>query len=323
MSAKSTPSMPQGDPARNSPSGPRGIRCGPGTGKFLFRIRQTHVAEHYAPLIARKAVGAVKLDLVLRTIALDAAFAGARPQIGMVLPVYSYEALHDLAKTFPEPKDGQRRLDRQSRHLKRKWVADQLGKLADLGLVRVEPRNGRRPAITVLSDRGGQVLDDPGAVVGRRAASPSDRYITIRGGIVASRALAGWSAAEVATYLAAVHAEFYNERGGGRNAITTGDGSWWRQLRWFNDPTMEPTDRVMISFSTTMLEQGLRAHTDTGMITKRTITHSPTSRRRLSQQRVLYIDHFDKLDRNRQQLPAAAFAEAVKEEAAAEPADPE
>lgn len=313
--------MPQPPPTHNPQRTPRGIRCGPGTGKFLFRIRQAHVAEHYAPLIARKAIGAVKLDLALRTIALDAAFAGDRRAVGMVLPIYTYESLHDLAKRFPDPRDGQRRLDRQSRHLKRKWVGEQLGKLADLGLVRVEPRQGRRPAITVLSDRGNQVLDDPGNVADWRTASPSDRYITIRGGIVASRALARWSAAEVAAYLAAIHAEFYNERGGGRPPAPPGEGTWWRQLRWFNDPAMEPTDRVLLPFSTTMLEQGLRAHVDAGLITKRPILHNPANQRRLSQQRVLYHDHFDKLDRNRTRLPAEAFAAALAEEATREPHD--
>ncbi len=317
----SSPSIPQSPPPRNPARTPRGIRCGPGTGKFLFRIRQAHVADHYAPLITHKAIGAVKLDIVLRTIALDAAFAGGRRQVGMVLPVYSYESLHDLAKTFPEPKDGQRRRDRDTRHLKRKWVGDQLAKLADLGLVRVQPRSdGRRPAITVLSDRGGQPLDDPGnAVDDWRIASPSDRYITIRGGIVASRALARWSAAEVAAYLAAIHAEFYNERGGGRPPVTPGEGSWWRQLRWFNDPAMEPTDRVMLPFSTTMLEEGLRRHVDAGLITKRAIVRNPVNKRRLSQQRVLYTDHFDLLDRNRSQLPADQFAAAVETEASSVP----
>jgi len=32
-------------------------------GKALFRIRQSHVANHYKPLIAQKAYAAVKLDL--------------------------------------------------------------------------------------------------------------------------------------------------------------------------------------------------------------------------------------------------------------------
>jgi len=310
--------MSQPRTGRNPTPAPRGIGCGPGTGKYLFRIRQAHVAEHYAPLIAQKAIGAVKLDLVLRTIALDEAFAGRRRPIGMVLPIYTYESLHDLAKELPQPRNAQRRLDRQARHLKRKWVADQLGKLADLGLVRVTPQPGRRSKIIVLSDRGGGRLDDPGAVADWRAAAPGDRYITIRGGIVASRALSRWSAAEVAAYLAAVHAEFYNERGANRPPVP-GEGTWWRQLRWFNDASMEPTDRVLLPFSTTLLEQGLQAHVAAGLITKRAIIRSPTSNRRISQQRVLYDDHFGKLDRGQREVPAEKFAEAVEAEAAVAP----
>jgi hypothetical protein len=139
----------------------RGIRCGPGAGKFLYRIRHVHISDHYAPLIAAKAVGAVKLDLVLRAIALPPEYAGARPP-GYVLWDWQYEHLHDLAKLRPSVRSDRRRSDRETRHLKRKWVGNQLAKLVDLNLVKIRDRAGSRPEIIVLSDRSKRPLDDPG-----------------------------------------------------------------------------------------------------------------------------------------------------------------
>jgi hypothetical protein len=52
-----------------------------------------------------------------------------------------------------------------------------------------------------------------------------------------------------------------------------------------------------------LLQQGLRAHVNAGLITGRTIIRNATNNRRLSRQRVLYREHFDKLDRGRAALP--------------------
>lgn len=294
----------------------RGIRCGPGVGKFQFRIRQTHVADHYGPLISAKAIGAVKLDLVLRTIALPPERAGKR-EAGFVLWNWSYENLHDLAKPWPEARTSTRRSDRQARHLKRKWVHNQMVKLADLKLVKLNHRDGHRPEILVLSDRGGLPLDDPGAE--NDWDWQRDRYITIRGGLIASRTLATWGAPEVAAYLAAIHAEFYNERGGDRRPKTDGTGNWWRQLAWFNNPHWDPVDRVMLPFSTTLLEAGLRAHVASGLITKKQILFHPTTRKPLTQPRMRYWDHFDKLDQKSIPLDPDEYAETVEQDAILEP----
>ena len=43
----------------------RGVR-----GKYQFRVRELHIAKTYVPLMKAKKVGAVKLDLLLRGIAL-------------------------------------------------------------------------------------------------------------------------------------------------------------------------------------------------------------------------------------------------------------
>jgi len=49
----------------------RGMVVGPGTGSHRFRIRQALVRDHYAPLIRGKSYGAVKLDMLLRCVALS------------------------------------------------------------------------------------------------------------------------------------------------------------------------------------------------------------------------------------------------------------
>ena len=302
--------------AENKPERPRtkGIQCGPGVGKFLFRIRQTHIAEHYGELITAKAIGAVKLDLVLRDIALQPEHAGARPA-GFVLWNWNYEHLHDLAKTAPQARSSSRRSDRQARHLKRKWISNQMGKLADLHLVKLKYRDGARPEIIMLSDLGRLPLDDPGAGSDWEQNWDRDRYVTIRGGVIASRTLAKWGAPEVAAYLAALHAEFYNERGAGRPPKSDGESSWWRQLAWFNNGDWQPTDRVLLPFSTTLLEEGLRAHVAAGLITKKQIIRNPLTKQKLSQRRMLYHDHFNKLDQRAIPVPADVYADFVEKSA--------
>src|ERR1039458_10282890 len=106
----------------------RPIMFGPGEGKALFRVRQSHVANHYKPLIARKAYAAVKMDLVLRAIALLPKDSGAR-EVGFVLRDWSYEDLHDLAKSTPAVRVAEDRRETETRHLKRKWVGNQMDKL--------------------------------------------------------------------------------------------------------------------------------------------------------------------------------------------------
>lgn len=119
---------------------------GPGRGKHQFRIRQQHVQDHYVLLIKRKACGAVKLDLLLRCVALLPQHAGGRPP-GFVTDHWSYEDLHDLVKDDPEQRNDARRDLKRTRHLKRKWVANQLEKLATENLVAVTPAPGSRPGI--------------------------------------------------------------------------------------------------------------------------------------------------------------------------------
>jgi hypothetical protein len=268
------------------------IEFGPGRGKGLVRIRHLHVAQHYAPLIARKSYGAVKLDLVLRAIALLPQDAGAR-QPGFVLRDWNYEHLHDLAKTPPELRVALERQDRQTRHLKRKWVGDQIKKLAAEKLVHIEERDGKRPNIVVLRDDGSeQPFDDPGAAGGLG----DDRYLSVRGSVIASGKLAEWKAAQVAAYLAALYAEYHQERGAGRSVSSDGTKKWWRQLAWFNNASWNPTDRVLLPFSKSLLEDGFNALKREGLISRKRINRDPRTARLFETARVLYSNEFARLD---------------------------
>jgi hypothetical protein len=264
---------------------------GPGEGKALFRVRQSHVANHYKPLIARKAYAAVKMDLVLRAIALLPKDSGAR-EVGFVLRDWSYEDLHDLAKSTPAVRVAEDRRETETRHLKRKWVGNQMDKLVAEKLVRLGPHKGR-PTIIVLRDDGsGLPFDDPGEAGGRG----DDRYLTIRGSVVASGRLATWKAPQLAAYFAAIYAEYHQDRGGGRRFSSDGTGSWWRQLSWFNSAQWYPMERVLLPFSKSLLEDGLNALSGEGLIARKNINRDPLSHKKLNGMRVLYSNQFAQLD---------------------------
>ncbi len=264
---------------------------GPGQGKALFRVRQSHVANHYRPLIAQKAYGAVKLDLVLRAIALLPKDAGAR-EVGFVLRDWSYEDLHDLAKDTPALRLDDERQERKTRHLKRKWVGNQMNKLQAEKLVRLEEHKGRPTLIVHRDDGSGLPFDDPGEAGG----SGENRYLTIRGSVIASGRLATWKAPQLAAYFAAIYAEYHQDRGGGRGFSSDGTGSWWRQLSWFNNAEWYPKDRVLLPFSKSLLEDGFNALSDEGLITRRNINRDPLSNKKLDSVRVLYQNRFAQLD---------------------------
>ena len=102
-------------------------------GKFLFRVRESHIRDHIAPLLSKNAVGAAKLDLALRGIALDPRHQGNRPEPGIVIPRHSYSALHDLVRDgsrYGDPEDS------STVRLKRKWMGEQLQRLENLNLLK-------------------------------------------------------------------------------------------------------------------------------------------------------------------------------------------
>ncbi len=238
----------------------------------------------------------MKLDLVLRAIALPPNRSGRRKP-GFVLRDWASEDLYDLAA--PPPRLRRERSDRtaaEERHLKRKWVADQLDKLAELKLVDVTSDPGRRSKIVVLRDDGsGRSFDDP--------AGKDELYLTIRGSVIASGHFATWGAPELAGYFAASIAAYYHPRGAGRGRSKPGTGTWWRQLSWFKDDQMDPKGHTVLPFAPSTIETGLAKHLASGLITKKKIRTDPVTNRRLVTERNLYTNHFDTLDKRVRRVP--------------------
>lgn len=261
-------------------------------GKHLFRVRERHAAEHLAPLIAARAAGTAKLDLVLRCIALSPQHASNR-QPGAVLPQCSWALLHDLAKGDKGLADDAPGMDPSPKalRLKRKWVGQQLLRLEEMNLVIRTKRPGNRSLLIVLRDDGsGEPFDDPDG-------SPGNTYITIPGSVIASRTLASWGAPELAAFLAAMAAE-KSERPKGRQS-EKGNGTWFRPLAWFADKDgfYGPSDRVRIPFSVPTLERGISRLEAADLLSRKRILKNPRTKARLRRPRNLYQNKFGSLGR--------------------------
>jgi hypothetical protein len=268
-----------------------GIQIGPGVGKGRYRVRQSLVVDHYAPLISARAYGAVKLDMLLRCIALSPDHAGKRRQPGLVLRDWRYEDLHDLVEPAPEVRTATTgRTDQEVVKLKRKWVAFQLKKLQARQLVKIMPRPGTTPQLIMLCDDGlGGVFDDPGAV------QPGVPYFTVQGTLIASGELLAWRAPEVAAYFACLLGELHADRGANR-PIRPGHESWWRPLTWFATDQWAPSQRTLLPFSTSLLEQGIASLRDRQMIKVKRVMIDPRTGRRLARPRNMYSDQFDRFE---------------------------
>jgi hypothetical protein len=277
-------------PRRAAKEEPRGLIYGRGViGKHRFRIRERHIAAHLIPLMTKRSLGAAKLDLLLRGIALPPD-VGDRPESGIVLQRYRYEHLYDLVNSG-------RRLGAQEPgtdpstavvRLKRKWVREQLLQLEKFNLVKRTPQRGRRSHLRVLSDDGtGASIDDPDG-------SEGNLYVTVLGSIISSGAFARWGVPEVSAYLAAMVAERYAP---GKRA-PAGTGKWFRSLGWFADKQRRygPDDRTPMAFSVATLERGLARLEKDGLISHAHITVDPSTRQRLQGRRNLYTNRFAELD---------------------------
>lgn len=269
----------------------RGLRLGGGVvGKFLFRIREQHTADHLIPLMRDRAVGAAKLDLVLRCIALSPRHAGPRLP-GLVLPGYSWEKLHDLARSADTLGEAPPDIDasREVIRLKRKWVGQQLARLEDRGLVKRFEQPGRRPKLLVLRDDGtGEPFDDPDGSAG-------NSYITVLGGVIASGHIAQWGTPELSGFLAAMTGERHAAPDGVPRR--PGHGKWFRSLAWFADKERRYSSgsRVLLPFSVPTLERGIAKLEDQGLVVRKRILHNPRTGRRLQGPRNLYENRFDTL----------------------------
>lgn len=265
-----------------------GVEYLPGvTGKYLFRVRQSHIAEHLGPLIARNASGAVKLDLVLRGLALLERDAGQRSP-GTLLPRVRYEELHDVCRdphhfTVGLPENALD--DPEVREKKRQWVRRQLKVLEELGLVEVVPREGKRPLITVLADDGsGDPLDDPGA----RASEPGNAYVTIHGGVLASDDFGTWGAPEVVAYLCAMTAERFDPS----PPKVAGTGTWYRPADWFGG-AHRLQGHVLYPFAERTIRSGLQRLEQAGWVSTAPLKRDPRTRRRFAHSKKLYTNRFD------------------------------
>lgn len=112
-------------------------------------------------------------------------------QVGLVLPRYSWEELHDLARLPVGLGDAPADHEASSNvvRLKRKWVGEQLARLEQMKLVTRAQQPGKRPGLVVLHDSGsGDPLDDPDGTEG-------NTYVTILGAVLASGKLAKWGSA--------------------------------------------------------------------------------------------------------------------------------
>ena len=270
---------------------------GPGTGHHRFRIRQRLVRDHYAPLIRGKSYGAVKLDLLLRCVALGPDDLGERKDPpGFVLWDWSFEELYNLVRDEPAVRAQGERDDERTRHLKRKWVADQLATLHERKLVRLKPRAGRRPAIIMRRDDGtGKLFDDPGRTFAdERDPTKRELFFTINGGLIGSGELKTWTATELAAYFAALSAEFHAPRSSGQST-PTGTGQWYRPLAWFNTAEWAPKGRVLLPFAASQIEKGLLSLQQKGLILiQHGVTRDPRdAKRRFNQRRNIYQNRFN------------------------------
>lgn len=143
----------------------------------------------------------------------------------------------------------------------------------------------------MLCDDGtGNLFDDPGAPVPQQERR---LYFTIQGTLISTGQLKSWGAPELAAYFAALLAEFHAEdRGGGRDFVA-GQGKWWRPLAWFANDRWDPPQRVILPFSKSLLENGLKSLETRELISRKRVLHDPRNpSRRFYRPRNIYQNRF-------------------------------
>ena len=264
-------------------------------GKFWLRVREEYVAGPAAELISARRYGALKLDLMLRGLALLPAVAA--PNKPGHVPRHRgrlrYETLHDLCRgrtrfSSPDSLDDAPEVVEK----KRTWTREQLQELERRSLVRREPaaKGRRRPDIVVLRDRGdGEPFDDPDGKDGL--------YITILGGVLASQHFPKWGAPQLAAYLCAMKAD-RDARRRDPDPGPHGSATWFRQVDWFTGTTPYnlPETHIAYPFSAMTLQRGLRELRSEGLIESRRTTRNPlTGGRFTTGPRMIYTNRFHKL----------------------------
>jgi hypothetical protein len=273
-----------------------GIEYAPGiVGKTLFRVSERYVADHVAPLIAGRRVDAVKLDLVLRGLALSPQHAGKR-RPGLVLRHRNrldWPALHDLVRDphrFATERPEDHADDTVERDKKREWVREQLQILEGRSLLTREDMGDGRRQIRMLSDLStGDPFDDPGDKTVRRS------YLTIHGHIVSSADFRDWGAPDLVGYICANVADRFARADHAKRTgedLEPGAATWFRQAEWFNNANgYRGEGHVALPFSTTTIERGLKAMRDRGYVTGERKKRAPTGER-LQHPRMIYTNHF-------------------------------
>ena len=279
----------------DEPAARKGIWYGPGVpGKGRLRVREQYVAGPAAELITARRYAALKVDLMLRGLALPPEFAA--PNEPGHVPRHRgrlrYETLHDLCRdrtrfsSQDAPEDAPEVVEK-----KRTWVREQLQELERRSLVRRQPaKNRRRPDIIVLSDRGdGEPFDDPDGTDGL--------YITILGAVLASDHFPRWGAPQLAAHFCAMKAD-RDARRRDDSPGPPGSATWFRQADWFNGETIYnlPEAHIAYPFSTMTIQRGLRELRSEGLIeARRTTRHPETGRRFMTGPRMIYTNRFNKL----------------------------
>lgn len=253
-------------------------------GRRLVRVRERHLAEHTARMLSSNAVGAAKLDLVVRGLALR---SGPRSESGVVPPQIGWADLHDLC-----------RQERVSSEAKRRWVGEQLRRLERHKLVRRDAGSvWNRPRVVVLRGDGTDALvDDP-------TGDPPDSYVVCSGWIFAGGWLKRWGAPELAAYLAAMIAERYARADPVLSEVwdlqnqALGTGKWYRSLSWFNDSHgRRPPQHVRVPFSERTLRRGFRSLISEGLVSTYSTTNDPKTGERFQEgPRTVYINRFNRL----------------------------
>lgn len=259
-----------------------GLLYGPGMlGYYRFRIRETYLRDHVAPMLSSNRPGAVKLDLALRGMARLPSHLGDRDpfSVGQTLSRVEYPDLYEMVA------DG-RLTDREAQ---RAWVRDQVVHLEGRGLAERYRHPYRGHDVRALADRGdGSPFDDP---TGRR----DDTYITVNGTLFLSGAIRGWGSPELAFYLAAMVGEAHNRPV--PDMAQRGDGEWWRSYEWFADPdgSRQRTDAVRVPFSKRTLIRGRKALEAAEFVQVGQLSRNPDTGRAFAKagRRNTYLNRFE------------------------------
>lgn len=279
--------MPSKPPPATSTTHPatHGLSYGlAGRGMHRFRVRQTYLRDHAAPMIRGRRHRALLLDLALRGMS-----RRIGPQLGRRTPATWAGVTIDRVSQ-PELHTLVRGADGAAEDQQREWVRGQVAYLEARGLLRriSHPRRGPHTLQVLRDDGSGELADDP-------SGEGDDAYVTINGTLFASGAVTTWTAAEVAFYLAAMIGEAMAPSP--PEVAHRGDGEWWRAYDWFADAdhTRRPEDHIRVPFAKQTLIAGQRRLAATGFVKVGSISRHPATGKAFARggRRNVYLNRFE------------------------------